>query len=94
MRVVEDEWLKNRCKSEQEKGDYLFARLALGYAKVYAFRRSLLGRFVGHLERAFRYMTLRPAAKSELTRLYEAALSFQKEHDLDFQQILADSRKH
>ncbi|MBY6212242.1 hypothetical protein KUV95_11835 [Microbulbifer agarilyticus] len=90
---LEDKWLADKYLAEKEKEEYLFGRLALGYAKVYAFRRSFLGRIVGHLERIYRLLTLRSSAKGELTQLYEAALSFQREHDLDYQQILADSRK-
>lgn len=83
--------LLEKFKSEKEKGEYLFRRLCVSYAKVYMFRRSLLGRSIGHIERVIRYVTFRPSSKSELTQLYEAALQFQQERGIDFQTVLKEN---
>ncbi|UHQ55867.1 hypothetical protein [Microbulbifer sp. YPW16] len=86
-----DKLLIEKYRAEQEKGEYLFNRLALGYARVYAFRRSFLGRLIGHFERAVRYLTFRPSAKSELTQMYEAALQFEEEHNISLREVLAQA---
>ncbi|WP_346839861.1 hypothetical protein [Microbulbifer sp. SAOS-129_SWC] len=80
--------LLDKFKSEKEKGEYLHRRLCVSYAKVYMFRRSLLGRLIGHIERIIRYVTFRPSSKSELTQLYEAALQYQQERGIDFQVVM------
>ena len=82
--------LLDKYKSEKEKGEYLFRRLCVSYAKVYMFRRSLLGRLIGHLERIIRYATFRASSKSELTQLYEAALQFQEERSIDYEAVLQE----
>ena len=81
--------LLEKYRTEQEKGEYLLNRLAHGYARIYAFRRSFLGRLIGHLERAIRYLTFRPSAKSELTQMYEAALQFEEQHNISLRDLLA-----
>nr|WP_010130602.1 hypothetical protein [Microbulbifer agarilyticus] len=82
--------LLDKYKTEKEKGEYLFRRLCVSYAKVYMFRRSLLGRLIGHIERVIRYLTLRPSSKSELTQLYEQALQFQQEREIDYRIVLKE----
>ena len=90
MNISAEKILLEKCKAEKEKGEYLFRRLCVSYAKIYMFRRSLLGRLIGHIERVVRYMTFRPASKSELTQLYEAALQFQQVHGIDYRLALKE----
>lgn len=85
-----EQLLLEKYEAEREKGEYLFRRLCVSYAKVYMFRRSLLGRLIGHIERAVRYLTFRRSSKSELTQLYEAALLFQQERKVDYRQVLKE----
>ena len=82
--------LLDKYKSEKEKGEYLFRRLCVSYAKIYMFRRSLLGRLIGHIERIIRYLTFRASSKSELTQLYDAAIQFQQERGIDYQVVLKE----
>ncbi|WP_406827634.1 hypothetical protein [Microbulbifer sp. ARAS458-1] len=88
-----EQLLLDKYKSEKEKGEYLFHRLCVSYAKVYMFRRSILGRLIGHVERVVRYATFRASSKSELTQLYEAALQFQEERGVDFHTVLKEHAK-
>lgn len=95
MNQVVENTLEDKYKSELEKGEYLFRRLCVSYANIYMFRRSLLGRLIGLMERTVRYATFRRSSKSELTQLYEAAVRFQHERGVDLQAVLiedADSR--
>lgn len=90
MTTSVEQILLDKYKAEKEKGEYLFRRLCVSYAKVYMFRRSLLGRLIGHVERIIRYATFRASSKSELTQLYEAALQFQRERGIDYQVVMKD----
>ena len=83
-----EELLNEKYRAEHEKGEYLFRRLAVGYARVYAFRQSLPGRLVGLLERVACYLTFRPSSKSDLTQAYEAALKFQRENNICLREVL------
>lgn len=84
-----EELLNEKHRIEHEKGEYLFRRLAVGYARVYVFRQSVLGRMIGQLEHAARYLTFRPSSKSELTQMYDAALRFQQENSICLREVLA-----